>query len=77
MEKLGHIATGKPSSVVEPSDDTLHISTIEGRFFKVVLNQQLDAEEATVEMHNQAGISADEISMLNLYSRSRWHMANH
>ncbi len=62
------IATGKPSSVVELSSDTLLITTIEGRFFKVVLNQQLDAVEATVEMHNQAGVSAEEISKLKLYS---------
>ncbi len=61
------VAPGKPNSVIELSPDTLLITTIEGRFFKVVLNDELNAVEATVEMHHQAGMSAKEISQLQLY----------
>lgn len=61
------VAPGKPNSVIELTADTLLITTIEGRFFKVVLNDELNAVEATVEMHHQAGMSAKEISQLVLY----------
>ncbi|WP_223789854.1 ligand-binding sensor domain-containing diguanylate cyclase [Marinicella meishanensis] len=61
------VAPGKPRNVIELTPDTLLITTVEGRFFKVILNDTLDAVEATVEMHNQAGIPASETAKLTLY----------
>jgi len=61
------VAPGKPRNVIELEADTLLITTVDGRFFKVILNDSMDAVEATVEMHNQARIPASEIAQLTLY----------
>ncbi|MCX7554583.1 GGDEF domain-containing protein [Marinicella sp. S1101] len=61
------VAEGKPSSVVETEADTLLITTVDGRFFKVLLNQQYDGTEAIIDMSNQAEMSAKEMTELKLF----------
>ncbi|VAW47120.1 hypothetical protein MNBD_GAMMA02-1236 [hydrothermal vent metagenome] len=61
------VAEGKPSSVIELAADTLLITTVDGRFYKVIINQHFDAVEATIDMSNQANISPKAMTELKLF----------
>ncbi|MGJ8662047.1 MAG: GGDEF domain-containing protein [Marinicella sp.] len=61
------VAEGKPRSVVEQAADTLLITTEDGRFYKVLLSQDLASVEANIDLSIQANISPKEISKLKLF----------
>ncbi len=61
------VAQGKPSSVIEMAADTLLITTVDGRFSKVLINKSLNDVEATIDMSNQANISAKAMTELKLF----------
>ncbi len=61
------VAEGKPSSVIELAQDTLLITTVDGRFFKVLINQNFNAVEANIDMSNQPNISAKAMTELQLF----------
>lgn len=61
------VAEGKPSSVIEASKDTLLITTVDGRFTKVLLNQNFDGVEATIDMSNQPNMSTEGMTALRLF----------
>ncbi len=62
------VAEGKPSSVIEVAKDTLLITTVDGRFTKVLLNPNFDDVEATIDMSNQANITPEGMTELRLFS---------
>ncbi len=61
------VATGKPSSIIEVASDTLLITTVDGRFYKVLINHNFDGVEATIEMSNQDNISPQGMTELQMF----------
>lgn len=61
------VAEGKPSSFVEVENDTLLITNEDGRFLKVLMNDELNSIEATIEMNGQTNLAPEEINQLTLF----------